>query len=470
VETGAAEAERDPGGTADPGEGRFIGFGYVPVTAEAKAAVAELVGMVLDHEQATGERDRARGEGRLGVLRDATGRFVADLALGVDEGELLPQPCPKNRNEFGPRYPLAYRPFIAAHDAFRDRRPSLIEEVTKGVRQPAGGGKWQGRVGTVRPTPVLVGLLRRHGIAEGTAFRHFRWDGKAPPLMLRTASEWCGLEKVQGRPMRVAVTEQTRELTAEVVELNASAKAKVVGVEFAGWSRIFGEGDREGFAWDRGGRLYAHPGGSYQRLPAADRQTLTIDGGPVAEVDIRASHLTLAYACLGHSLKRHAAQHGYEDPYAIRGVPRGVVKGWMVAALTLGKHPGKWPRKQLESDPELAGYSIGDVTRAVLELHPILDDLGSLSWGKLQFLESLVVIGAMKRLNGDGIPALPVHDSLIVPRDAYWLASLALHQGACKHWGVELLQPKVTPLLETLPPPHEGQYKRLVRDESLARY
>ena len=76
----------------------------------------------------------------------------------------------------------------------------------------------------------------------------------------------------------------------------------------------------------------------------------------------------------------------------------------------------------------------------------------------------------MKRLNADGIPALPVHDSLIVPREAYWLASLALHQEASKHWGVELLEPKVTPPLETLPPPHEGQYKHLVRYENLARY
>src|SRR4051794_20628692 len=154
---GAVEVKA-PEGTRGEREGRFIGFGYVPVTAEAKAAVAELVGMVVDHERATGKRERARGEGGMDGLRDAVGRFVADLALGVDKGELLPQPCPKNRNEFGPRYPLTYLPFRAAHDALRDRQSPLIQEVTKGTWKSVGKGKGQGQVSTVRATPILVEL------------------------------------------------------------------------------------------------------------------------------------------------------------------------------------------------------------------------------------------------------------------------------------------------------------------------
>jgi hypothetical protein len=69
----------------------------------------------------------------------------------------------------------------------------------------------------------------------------------------------------------------------------------------------------------------------------------------------------------------------------------------------------------------------------------------------------------MKRLNANGIPALPVHDSLIVPREAYWPAMPALNLEARSTWGVDLLEPKVTPPLEDLPAPHRGRYKHLLR-------
>jgi len=42
-----------------------------------------------------------------------------------------------------------------------------------------------------------------------------------------------------------------------------------------------------------GGRLYSHAG-SYQSLSQEKRLKLKIDGEPVTEIDIKASHLSLA--------------------------------------------------------------------------------------------------------------------------------------------------------------------------------
>ena len=55
--------------------------------------------------------------------------------------------------------------------------------------------------------------------------------------------------------------------------------------------------------------------------------------------------------------------------------------------------------------------------------HPVLRDLTGITSAKLQFVESKAIVATMLRLKRDhDIPALPVHDSLIVPRSAYHVA------------------------------------------------
>jgi hypothetical protein len=58
---------------------------------------------------------------------------------------------------------------------------------------------------------------------------------------------------------------------------------------------------------------------------------MTLDGEPVAELDITASYLTVLHGKLGKPLP---VAEGC-DPYsAVPGVPRGIVKGWVVATLS----------------------------------------------------------------------------------------------------------------------------------------
>ena len=52
----------------------------------------------------------------------------------------------------------------------------------------------------------------------------------------------------------------------------------------------------------------------------------------------------------------------------------------------------------------------------MVQAYPFINDLEqhNVTWAKLQFEESEVIIASMKELMGRGIPSYPVHDSLIV--------------------------------------------------------
>ena len=66
-----------------------------------------------------------------------------------------------------------------------------------------------------------------------------------------------------------------------------------------------------------------------------------------------------------------------------------------------------------------------------LKAYPFINDLEqhNVTWAKLQFEESEVIIASMKELIGRGIPSYPVHDSLIVSSDAQRVAKGVL--GGC---------------------------------------
>lgn len=68
------------------------------------------------------------------------------------------------------------------------------------------------------------------------------------------------------------------------------------GGSHEGYIRIFQNDDDPHFRWNMGGRLYSqHFTESYQVLSPAKRAAMTINE-PVAEIDIRASYLTIFLA------------------------------------------------------------------------------------------------------------------------------------------------------------------------------
>jgi hypothetical protein len=220
--------------------------------------------------------------------------------------------------------------------------------------------------------------------------------------------------------------------------------------------RIFSLGDSPSFNWNKGGRLYAM--GGYQQMKNEERTTITINGEAVVEIDVRASHLTILHGLKGIPLPAI-------DPYEGSGYPRFVTKSWVAMTLGHNKRPGyQWSdtaketyakkRCGVRKIPTVGSglckstcgekclqfyYPMSKVGPKIAAHFPILDDweTSPWRWGDFQFLESQAVIGAVHELAMvHGIPALPVHDSLIVPESHQSKAEQVLSDMFYNHVGV----------------------------------
>ena len=294
-------------------------FDRAPRSPEAHALVLRLVALIEEQEKAQGKRQRLRSKKQRADLVDAVGRFTGDLVASIDRGTGGLLACPKGAYRFT-ALPIGFRSFKAVYGGFRDL--GLIEVVKRGGWQQLpefGPRAGRGRVERIRAAETFMPLVRQQGVGEQTISQHFPRTTRPTPVELRARSTWVYGDKVRGRRLPVPENDTTMRLKAEVEELNGfigGVRVEGEAIEFTGWTRIFNEGNLEGFAWDRGGRLYARPQGSYQGLSKEKRGKLTIDGEPVAEIDICSSHLALIYALQGISPGAHFRHYGANAPSA----------------------------------------------------------------------------------------------------------------------------------------------------------
>jgi hypothetical protein len=179
-------------------------------------------------------------------------------------------------------------------------------------------------------------------------------------------------------------------------------------------------------SWKASGRLYSLGGRSYQHMHQTERHKMTINGEPVAEIDIKASQLTIYHAKIGEPLE------GSSDPYVRAGIDRWVAKKWVVISFGNGAPLTKWPDEALHDYEEHrqehkkeTGQDLPDLPRArdvareMLETFPSLEKLGHdlELWADLQYREATAVVGTMLILmRTHGVPSLSMHDGIIVPR------------------------------------------------------
>jgi hypothetical protein len=127
---------------------------------------------------------------------------------------------------------------------------------------------------------------------------------------------------VRGRIIRnYKRTEHAERLAADIRELNEFlARCELTGGEHHGYTRNFNNR-----SWKKGGRLYS-VGGGYQQLSEEKRLRMRLNGEAVAEIDIKASYLTIYHAkIIGQPLDSS------RDPYAHAGVSSRS-SGWSTAS------------------------------------------------------------------------------------------------------------------------------------------
>jgi hypothetical protein len=280
--------------------------------------------------------------------------------------------------------------------------------------------------------PAMLKLAKECGVDPRKAAKHFV---KGPPkdlVVVRGASVYDGYKKIKGKVLKVKAPEHLRN---EVQELNTFLEGFTLehGTH-RGFFRGYNNGDRPGFDFDRGGRIYSAGEESYQNLPSDERLKLKINGEAVAEVDVRASFLTILYAM--HKLNFEG------DPYVISdfgGEGRQAVKMFVAATIGNGAPITRWSRKHAKDFLEDTGLTLGKrwqlslVAQATLEKHPLLQRLNEpikgrkRDWSDLMWIESQAIRTTMLDLKRKyQVPSYPVHDSLIVPKSKADRAMLQL--------------------------------------------
>jgi hypothetical protein len=353
---------------------------------------------------------------------DVLMRFVGDLLrarAGTKASGRIYRPT--GRSQFSDA-PVNYDMFMRALDGLKAL--GLVEH-RKGrtLSRDTGFGfrvTVPGRAARFSPTPKLLKLAGEHGITSANVDNHFFPEPPTNPLVLRDYASGRGQNKERGRIItNYTRTPKTERLERDVKELNEFlAGIKLTGGRHEGYQRIFNN-----CAWDKGGRLYSVGDGNYQQLSEDKRLDMMINGEPVAEIDIRASHLTIYHAMVGEPLG------DLGDPYARVGITRNVAKRWCVESLGNGSPKTKWSpeviKEYREKGQELP--KARKVAEAMLEAFPALKRLKDQPqrdlWADLQFQEAEAIIATMLILKRRyGVPSYSMHDGLLAPRGKWGLA------------------------------------------------
>lgn len=357
------------------------------------------------------------------ALLDGFARFVGSLILNYSKARGGWSYRSQANNSFsGER--VGYKNYVKIRDALEGN--GLLEVVYGGNKQAPFedyvGVKFAPyKAARLRPTAALLEIAKSFGIEPTTVYDHYtdeKADGlpaSTKPVVLRSSSFRYRDLKRRGDDLSYAMTPALERMSAQIESLNAFLQTfDITGPAVSGLYRLFGNGDQEDFDWNKGGRLYDR--GGYQNADEGERLRMTISGAPVVEIDINASQLTIYAALTGCAL---SADH---DPYDIEGLDRRYVKAWVTATLGHDRFHKQWPpdlrRSLLAAGLDVKGdFAMPAVGSRIMEVHSFLRDRPStkIDWGDLQFIESEAIFGTMLHLmDAYDIPALPVHDSLIV--------------------------------------------------------
>ncbi|WP_306095581.1 hypothetical protein [Qipengyuania flava] len=410
---------------------------YLSLRAEPYSEQAKALTSSVSHATwALGDSKRANPSK---LHTDATGAFIGDLLA-----------C----HAQSPTKSL-YRPMMASSFTGERIGYRVFKRLVEGAQSAGfvsvavgtGGGSEIGVATRFRAEATLISLASECGIKPEELDAHFRPIARpariAHPLLLRGSSRYVGSKKRQGRNIPIDYEKpRAAELAKQVNDLNsffADIQIEPAGDHLA-FQRIFNEGDSPSFDWNKGGRLYSM-GDSYQVRKSVDRAKMKLSGEPVIEIDIHASFLTILHALLEKPLDPTS-----HDPYQHPSIPRRILKWWVVMTLGHNRFHRAWSADMKADYHERTGgklgkdYPIKDVREEALKLFPLLKDWETCStrWGDLQFIESCAVVDTVHYLAMEhGIPALPVHDSIIVPYSKKEVATSVLRTMFKKHVGVE---------------------------------
>lgn len=184
------------------------------------------------------------------------------------------------------------------------------------------------------------------------------------------------------------------------------------------------------------GRLYAgQVGGWHQGLPKAQRNLVRISGEIIVEIDWQSLHLRLAYV-----EAQCSPPNG--DLYAIPGLEpyRPALKIVCSAMLSISGELTKLPPSVREASPDLPKqWTARRIAQAVKQHHaPIAHLFGKDRGIAYMNKDAGMLLRVLTRLMDRGLPALPLHDAILVQQSAKDIAIATMQEASRELLGVEL--------------------------------
>lgn len=175
---------------------------------------------------------------------------------------------------------------------------------------------------------------------------------------------------------------------------------------FRSLRRIFNDNSLE-----RGGRLY----GEYSSLPKALRRTATLDGQPIAQLDIKASYLCIRAGMAGYQFDEESdpyQQVPWVDPNDPR--TRKFAKQLISTLISTGGDKKRLPSelKAEYRDIIKPRQTITDFKAPIHSTFPFL--LQHVDGLEVMFQESEMMMSVLQNCIDRDLPAWPLHDCILV--------------------------------------------------------
>ena len=229
------------------------------------------------------------------------------------------------------------------------------------------------------------------------------------------------LRDIEGNLVDYRDTNNTRRMRSELERLNADLATISVELIAADVIRtpthlridgqlyrqtppfLFRSFSRQSFA--KGGRAY----GWWQNLPKVHRSQLLINGEPTAEPDFIQMHPSMLYAERGLTLNI--------DAYRIADFPREIVKLAFQILLNTASRQGAVSALMNKEEWPLSKMQTSELISALRQHHKqIATDLHADRGIDLMRRDSEIILRTLRSCLRSGIPALPIHDSMLTPR------------------------------------------------------
>lgn len=404
--------------------------GY-PISNAGEAFVTDVADRLLAIEK--GKR-RSRGKSEAGY-RAAISAIVIDLLKAATNRHAGSDSAPDAE-------PLNWAFHGMRHEQFKDADHGITmqhfaQAVTalesagflqrsKHVRFKNIFGHYDGKAARYRATDDLLALAASHGISVTpyTVGTHFKYALPKVVVELRGPTAWsihdAGYTRIRGSKIPVSGAEYDHH-TAKVLAINEYLSTKAIeGGRHYAFKRVFNDGDPSNIDFRMGGRLYSIGPDNYQQDSKEQRSKITIDDERTREIDIKACFLTIAYGLYRDLF----TMPGDTDLYSVASYDREVGKTWFKVAIGSGTIPEKWSKEVVKAfrddtgGDDLRKYNAAEVGRKMMAKHPVIRhclEIAGINSKGLMRVESEIMVDTITRLNREfNIPALPVHDSLIV--------------------------------------------------------